>query len=938
VSLRYGEEYTIPPWQVVRQNPPTVPSSVQLGSNSERRWRFAYTFTADPQRGAPNGLLLGFREPERNWWRFGYTSLSHPHPYQLTQITDPTERFSRITAWDAFGRPTRSEVYPYQGEFGWDENRPVWQEIEYDPVGRVREVRWGYDERGRRYQNPKRYQNGSVRYNWLGHLLVGFTDARGRQVQFGYDPFQRGLLSSITINGALYASLGYDWWGRLTRVEGGNGVGLRYEYTYRDALRCIFHDGDLRPEGTPAFEEFRHSDCCGQINYWKRQDGQELFFDHTRNGWLERVRYRGVGGSLQTLYTYGYDTAGRLTLAQSADSTVRYTYDTDITDTDRTGWLERTETTLAGRAYVFNYGYYLNGDLRGFEWKPAGAWLPFSTLQFTYDGAGRLATQSYSLRGIGSQLGLTVTHAYDGAGRLAQQQVQVQVGAQQRTLTTSLQYADYQSIGSVWTQSVLLDGRTVANYAYSYYEDGTLRTASEQHTEPNGSSTQRQLGWDYYPDGSLQYERLGTQQPRTFDYDSGGNMTLGVPAAPNLTAQYQFNQLRQLGSWSFAYNLNGERVGEQNAPDGNREYGYDGFGNLVWVRRNGQLVYEARYDALGRRVAYRTSNRDWDWIYLLYDGDMLVAELDAYGQVRAEYVWGSLGPVARIAGGRVQLYVCDALGHVRALIDAETGQITDRYDYDAWGNVVHNGTTRQPFTWNGAYGYEWMPFAWDRASGYGDGWRSEVGLYHVGARAYDPRTARWLQRDPIDAASGDPNLYRYCGNDPVNYRDPTGTEIQDELSSVTCTRGKMEIVRMALEEARASGTSIRETQWWGYKLKTFIEHHIFPQADRLRRLFEKIGIDVDDCVMKVPNWFSDWIHSGKGKGGWWNRKWDEFMERAERWLKQKGESWDNMSECSKKFLKEQAHVWALEMLELVGVTDFDWSECMRYTRAKKKRR
>jgi RHS repeat-associated protein len=423
-----------------------------------------------------------------------------------------------------------------------------------------------------------------------------------------------------------------------------------------------------------------------------------------------------------------------------------------------------------------------------------------------------------------------VDYAYDGAGRLTQQQVQVQVGAQQRTLTTSLQYADYWSIGSVWTQSVLVDGRTVANYAYSYYEDGTLRTASEQHTEPNGSASQRQLGWDYYPDGSLQYERLGTQQPRTFDYDSGGNMTLGVPAAPNLTAQYQFNQLRQLGSWSFAYNLNGERVGEQNAPDGNREYGYDGFGNLVWVRRNGQLIYEARYDALGRRIAYRTSNRDWDWIYLLYDGDMLVAELDANGQVVAEYVWGALGPVARIAGGRVQLYVCDALGHVRTLIDAETGQVTDRYDYDAWGNVVHNGSTRNLFTWNGAYGYEWVP---------------ETGLYHVGAREYDPRTARWLQRDPIDAASGDPNLYRYCGNDPVNYRYPTGTEIQDEFTSVTCTRGRMEIVRMALEEARQVG-SIRATQWWTYG-KEFFQHHIFPQ--RLREFFKKIGIDVDDCII-----------------------------------------------------------------------------------------
>ncbi len=70
-------------------------------------------------------------------------------------------------------------------------------------------------------------------------------------------------------------------------------------------------------------------------------------------------------------------------------------------------------------------------------------------------------------------------------------------------------------------------------------------------------------------------------------------------------------------------------------------------------------------------------------------------------------------------------------------------------------------TTVQPLRWNGAYGYEWDCYA-------------GTGLYHVGARAYAPRTGRWLQRDPIDVASGDPNLYRYCGNNPLAYSDGDG--------------------------------------------------------------------------------------------------------------------------------------------------------------------
>ncbi len=756
ITLNYGEGYTLPPQQIQWRNPPTVPSSVQLGSHPDRKWRFGYSFDERLQRAMPNGLLRGFSEPPPEgglppaWWRFEYTTLSNSHPFQLSRIIDPTERFSQIKAWDSLGRPTRMEVYPHWNgsTYSWDENRPVWQEVQYDPIGRVQEVWWGYQH------GSQVWVNGSVSYQWEGHLLKGFTDARGRRVEFLYDqrpPYRTGLLNDISIVGdgqrSLYASLGYDPWGRLVSVKGGNGVGLEYAYTYRDALWRIYHDGDRLPNGERAYEEFAYSDCCGQVSRWTRQDGQQLQFTYTLNGWLYQIYYKGLNDLYaQLLYQYDYDAAGRLTSAQSAVSTVKHTYDT--TDSDRTGWLERTDTTLNGRTNTFAYDYYLNGDLKTFNW------LNQSIQNFGYDRAGRLEWQSYRQ----GNLSFTVTYGYDGAGRLTAQEIQIG----NNRLTTALEYADHQSVGSVWWQATAWNGADITFFGYEYYPDGTLRSAREGR-----GAGARQLAWDYYPDGSLMYEQDTLQGGRRdFAYDAGGNMLTGVPAAPNAIAQYAYNQLRQIGNWAFGYNLNGERISEQNSPTGSREYGYDGFGNLVWVKQNGQLVYEAQYDALGRRVAYRTPAAG-GWIYLLYDGDALVAEMDPWGNVLAEYVWGQLGPVARVErsglyGYRVLLYVCDALGHVRMLVDASTGQVVDRYAYDAWGNLIaREGSTHQPFTWNGAYGYEWIP---------------EVGLYHVGARAYDPRTARWLQRDPIDAASGDPNLYWYAGNDPINFVDPTGTD------------------------------------------------------------------------------------------------------------------------------------------------------------------
>ena len=95
----------------------------------------------------------------------------------------------------------------------------------------------------------------------------------------------------------------------------------------------------------------------------------------------------------------------------------------------------------------------------------------------------------------------------------------------------------------------------------------------------------------------------------------------------------------------------------------------------------------------------------------------------------------------------------DGLGHVRALV-APNRAITEAWHYDSWDNPISPPAQRieQPFLWNGAYGYEYIPF---------------TGLYHVGAREYDPRTARWLQRQ----GSNPTNPYIAQENDPINNID-----------------------------------------------------------------------------------------------------------------------------------------------------------------------
>src|SRR5579883_619868 len=143
---------------------------------------------------------------------------------------------------------------------------------------------------------------------------------------------------------------------------------------------------------------------------------------------------------------------------------------------------------------------------------------------------------------------------------------------------------------------------------------------------------------------------------------------------------------------------------------------------------------------LGQAVVFSgtTSYTDTD----LDDGQGAPLEL-----IRQTRVGGSLS-TARY------WYALDGRGDVVALTDS-SGSVVDRYAYGVWGSLV-SASEAVPRRLRYA-GY------WDDA---------ELGWYWAGVRYYSPSVKRWLQPDPsqIDGV----RTYVYVGDDPIDFKDPSG--------------------------------------------------------------------------------------------------------------------------------------------------------------------
>ena len=322
--------------------------------------------------------------------------------------------------------------------------------------------------------------------------------------------------------------------------------------------------------------------------------------------------------------------------------------------------------------------------------------------------------------------------------------------------------------------------------SYTYDDNGNRRSEHRRYTLPPDEVFERNVTYVYDLDdpatyGTMQNRLMAVSgdESRTYYYDEDGNVWRIIEGS--LRTDLEYDKMGRV--W--------------------RAWGYNQGDDVLWA-------HEFRYAGARRRYLVRELDPDaWEWHDVRwsdYLGNSIWGDYTVDGgtaTMTTRYVPGlwqtDLTPLGDDPpGAPTTAFVhTNQLGTTRLLSD-ESGSAVDLgvgsalQHYTAFGRpfiVDDDPPEGSSYALPTRYGYAGA-WGYDSQSGIG-------ALMHVGARYYDPRIGRFLQRDPI-GISGGLNVYAYVENSPANRVDPSGHGFIDPFSP----SGRRELDRMAGEAQR----------------------------------------------------------------------------------------------------------------------------------------
>ena len=553
-------------------------------------------------------------------------------------------------------------------------------------------------------------------YDTAGNV-ASQIDGLNKTTSYGYDPLNRP--TSVTDPAGRTTHYGYDPLGhRVTKTDPG-GTCPAWPITYPPA-----HGTSLSPGQQCTLW---HYDAAGQQISTEYSEGTTPNLDVTYDVDGQPTLYSQWGGGLNNHgrnMSLQYDSLHRLTMT-----------DGDPFSTPSTEQVQ--------------YGYDLAGHLTSLSYPPGALGVIAGTVTRTYDPAGRLAsvkdwdgaTTSFSydadsdLTGEQHPNGLVDTTSYDRAGRPSE----IRTVNPQGLPLLDLPYGRDNG-GQITSANPTPAPSPTATTSYGYDPANRLTTIST----PNALVTAPIGGYTYDAADRLTSKNIAGLQT-TFGYDQANQLATATNSAVSST---------------FSYDTRGNRLQRTDTTQGQQTvttYGYDQANRLT------SFESPALHAAATPDTFYQ------------YTGDGLLSA-DTVGEIfwnradplptmmsdgiTAYYITGPDGlPIERIDATGKLYYQHDALGSTRALT-GQNGAVIQSYTYDPYGKATVSGTASgaaaiaNPFQYAGQYT--------DPISG----------LVYMRARWYDPTTAQFLTRDPLEAATR--SAYGYVAGNPLNLTDPTG--------------------------------------------------------------------------------------------------------------------------------------------------------------------
>ncbi|QDV26400.1 RHS repeat-associated core domain-containing protein [Aureliella helgolandensis] len=543
--------------------------------------------------------------------------------------------------------------------------------------------------------------------------LIQQIDRRGNSRRWMYDG-NGNVTKFVDFDGGAW-KYQYQSWNHLVSEVNPLGLTNRMEYDSQENLTAFIDAGGTRSEYAydlkdELVEVRRH----GQLRErYQRDSAGNLVGKYAADGRLLMLREIGAGNLLTKRalssgeqQTYAYDEQGRFLNANTNKDAIEFEYD-----------------ALGNRSVEKRNGRGVAHDFRG--WRQFGESLWLDKFQIAQTQA--------------EDNTLVISDPTGGKHRV---RVLADGRVERRYSNGTVETLSYDELGRCESKTVERMGAKLWQRDYQWSGEGELRQVDDSYA----GTTRHQ----YDAAHRLRGRTLPNGQQESYRFDDANNL-LEQPGLQDVSL-HAGNQLASAGDETFDYN-DRNHISERKTAREMIKYFYDDRDQLIRVESaNG--VWEAEYDALGRRVRKTFNGATTEY---LWNTDQLAGEIAPDGRLRL-YVFAdplALTPMmfadydsvdAEPNSGKRYIVLSDQIGTPICIEDA-AGQVVWRASIEPFGEARLASENRIDFN---------LRFP-------GHYWDEDVSLNYNRFRFYDPKLGRYIQSDPIGIAGGD-NVYAYATN------------------------------------------------------------------------------------------------------------------------------------------------------------------------------